>query len=92
MTGSARADVEESEERIGEFNQDLEDLEVELREALEELDEHWVALSEEREEAVLTPRRKDVHVDLFGVLWLPHWQTASGGLRAAYSQRDMGPD
>lgn len=72
MTTKAKADVEESEEVIEEFRRQLEELEEELLEELEELDEKWARLGEERGEKVLTPRRKDIQLDLFGVLWLPY--------------------
>lgn len=78
LTGKAKADVEESEEAIEEFRRQLAELEEEMAQALDELDEKWAAVAEERGEKVLTPRRKDIQLDLFAVLWLPYWQRETG--------------
>ncbi|MFP3852660.1 MAG: ATP-binding protein [Anaerolineales bacterium] len=84
MTTKAKADLDESQEVIAEFQQDLEELELEMGEELDELSEHWVEKAETLKQEVLTPRHKDIHVELFGVLWLPHWRDEAGQLRPAY--------
>lgn len=91
MTTRAKADIEESEAEIAEFQRELENMEDEMQESLADLAEHWAAVAEERSTVVLTPRRQDVQLDLFGVLWLPHWQAEGGRLQPAYSESLIEP-
>ncbi len=81
MTSKAKADVEESQEAIEMFQRELEDLEEELHAALEELDDRWEEVADNIEELALTPKKKDIHEDLFGVAWVPYWQLEVGGDR-----------
>jgi hypothetical protein len=69
----------------------LEDLEIELADELDELSQEWVDKAEALDQEVLTPRHKDIHVDLFGVLWLPRWRDAAGELRPAYDPELLDP-
>ncbi len=78
MTSRAKAEIEESMDAIADFKEELEELEDEMAEALEDLDARWDEIAEDLEDKVLTPRRQDVHVELFGVAWVPHWRIAEG--------------
>lgn len=89
MTTRAKADIEESQENIEEFGRDLEKLEEQLAEELDELDRHWVAVAEDLDEVVLTPRRKDIHIEFFGILWLPHWHGGTGEQRPAFAEESL---
>jgi flagellar motility protein MotE (MotC chaperone) len=73
MTSQAKADVEESEQEIIEIEKDMKEMEEELKEELEEVNEHWEdAISEVTEEPV-SPYKKNIFVEMFGVLWLPQY-------------------
>ncbi len=78
MTKKAEADIEESMEEIEAFKQDLADIEEELVEELEEIKERWEKAAEEIEETVITPLKKNIHLELFGVAWIPHWRLEIG--------------
>jgi hypothetical protein len=78
MTSKAKADIEESKDVIEDFKRELEDLEIEMNDAVEEIEERWAEAASEIEEAVFTPFKKDIHVDLFGVAWFPYWQVKAG--------------
>lgn len=78
MTSRAKADIEESLDVIEEFKRELEDLEVEMNDIVEEIEERWAQAATEIEDAVFTPYKKDIHVDMFGVVWLPYWQLQAG--------------
>jgi len=36
--------------------------------------DRWEEALVEFEEVPVTPRRKDIQVDMFGLAWAPHWQ------------------
>ena len=78
MTTKAKADVEESMEEIEAFKQELAELEEELAEELGEINERWAEAATDIEETVITPYKKNIHLELFGVAWFPHWRLEEG--------------
>jgi hypothetical protein len=74
MTKTAEADVEESLEAIGDFEQQLEDLKAQWEEQVAEIGDRWADTLEEIEEVAISPRRADVTVEFCGLAWVPAWQ------------------
>jgi len=72
MTAKAKADVEESREAIEEFKKDIEALKVDQENAIQEIQEKWLDIAEDIEEIPVTPYKKDVTLDLFGIAWMPN--------------------
>ncbi len=72
MTEKAKADVEESLDAIADMKKEIAALEKEKAAALDELNDKWRQIVEEVTEIVITPYKKDVLVDLFGVAWVPY--------------------
>lgn len=73
MTSQAKADLEESEQQIIEIEQDMKEMQEELRKELEKVNEHWEdAISKVIEEPV-SPYKKNIFVEMFGILWLPQY-------------------
>jgi hypothetical protein len=79
MTSKAKADVEESLDMIDQYKEEIEDLEEERLEALEEVEEKWEDILEEVTEIPVTPFKKDILVELFGVGWFPYYSFEEGG-------------
>jgi hypothetical protein len=79
MTAKAREDVEESEEEIERLKQDIDELEVEMKEALDELEAKWAEIAADITEIPVTPYKKDINVELFGVAWMPYHLVEDGG-------------
>jgi hypothetical protein len=73
MTAKAKADVEESLDTIKEFKQDIAELEAEKEGALEEVRQKWSQVAEQVSEITVSPFKKDILVDLFGVAWRPNY-------------------
>jgi hypothetical protein len=71
MTQQAKADVEESEDAIKDFQKQIADLEAEKAKALEDVQERWSEVANDITEIPVQPYKKDVFVDLFGVAWMP---------------------
>ena len=71
MTARAEEDVEESIEAIAEFREEMDDLAREMKEALQEVEEKWADIIADTSELTVTPYKKDIDADLFGVAWLP---------------------
>jgi len=41
--------------------------------AVRELNERWAKIATSIEEYTITPYKKDINVDLFGIGWVPYW-------------------
>ena len=78
MTRQARADVEESERTIEELEDEIDELEKEARQEVDELKAQWAERIDDVEEVEVRPRRADVQLGLFGLVWQPYWQVMAG--------------
>jgi hypothetical protein len=72
MTEKAKADVEESRDTIEDYHKQIADLEEEKVEAIKEVNKKWQDIAERMDEIPVTPYKKDVLVEFFGVAWMPH--------------------
>jgi hypothetical protein len=71
MTDQAKADVEESLDAIADIKKQVAALEVDKAEALEAVSQKWGEVADQIREISITPLKKDVLVELFGVAWVP---------------------
>jgi hypothetical protein len=79
MTSQAKADVDESVDAITDYKKQIAELEKEKAQALEELNQHWGELANQVSEIPVTPMKKDILVELFGVAWMPVYQVDASG-------------
>lgn len=73
LTEQARADVEESLAAIEDFEKQIKDLEQEKNDALEDLQNKWIEIADDVIEIPVSPYKKDIRVDLFGIAWTPYY-------------------
>ncbi len=78
LTEQAKADVEESLDAIDDFKKQIADLEKEKARELQEVNSRWGEIANQVSEIPVTPYKKDVLVDLFGVAWLPYHLVQTG--------------
>ena len=78
LTSQAKADVDESVDAIAGYKKQIADLEKEKNQALAELDQRWGELASQVDEIPLTPQKKDILLELFGVAWMPVYKISSG--------------
>lgn len=82
MTARAAEDVEESEEEIKRLQEEIDEMEAEMKAELDDLEEKWTAIAEDVTEIKVTPYKKDIVIELFGVAWMPmHLLQIDGRLR-----------
>jgi hypothetical protein len=72
MTAQSRADVQESKEAIAEYERQIQEIEQEKAAAAEDVNQRWGDIANQVEEMSLSPAKKDVLLDLFGVAWMPY--------------------
>ena len=78
MTSKAKADVQESLEMIEEYQQEIIELEEERQQAAAEEREKWQELQQEIQEIPVPPYKKDIMLELFGVVWFPYYLVPQG--------------
>lgn len=71
-------DIQETHEVLQELDQEMVNLEQEYEQKLQELNNKWVGIANEIEEFTITPFKKDIHIEVFGVGWIPHYYIAQG--------------
>jgi len=71
MTSKAKSDVQESLAEIEEYQEEIKSLEEERQQELRDVEEKWAELRKDVEEIPVTPYKKDILIDVFGVVWFP---------------------
>lgn len=72
MTARAAEEVEESEEEIKRLTKEIAEAQEEMQSALDDLEEKWTAIAEDVGKLKITPYKKDIAIELFGVAWAPY--------------------
>ena len=78
MTEKAEADVKESIQAIEEYEGQIADLEAERKEALRDSNDRWEEIASQVTEISVTPYKKDILVEVFGVAWFPYYVALIG--------------
>lgn len=73
------ADIEESREVISDIEREMADLEAEYAQRLQEVNQKWVDIAANVEESTISPYKKDIAVDVFGIGWIPHYYVNANG-------------
>ena len=79
MTEKAEADVKESIQAIEEYEKQIKSIQADKEETLEEVRERWEEIASQVSEIEVTPYKKDILVELFGVAWFPHYVVKADG-------------
>jgi hypothetical protein len=77
LTAKAAGDVDESKQTIAELEKQIAELEKEKSSTMQDANTSAT-------EVTLTPAKKDVYVELFGVAWVPYYRMADGALVSAF--------
>lgn len=68
-----KEDMAESHDFLDEVERQMGDLEEEFEVALKAVTDKWINIAHQTEEYVVSPYKKDIQVELFGVGWMPSW-------------------
>ena len=78
MTSKAKSDVESAEQEIEDIQEDMKAMEADLKKELEAVKARWEeALGQVVEEPV-SPYKKNIFIELFGLVWLPYYAYQQG--------------
>lgn len=75
----AEIDLRESEQEIAALEDQIEQTTREMEAALRAVNDKWARVAAEAEEYRITPLKKNIYLELFGVGWMPFWQTVVNG-------------
>lgn len=73
MTKQAKAALEQEKAELEALEQELKDLEEEQTKALKDLQDRWAEAVNDIQETTVAPAKKDIYMDLFGLVWLPYY-------------------
>ena len=81
----AEADIRESRSVLRDLDDQMAGIQTEYERKLHEVNDEWARIANNVQEHVITPYKKDIHIELFGLGWLPYWLFVIGG-QAVYVQ------
>ncbi len=73
MKRQTEADIDESREVINQIQDEMVSLEEEYEHQLQSINDNWAKIANDVQEYTITPYKKDIHVELFGIGWIPYW-------------------
>jgi hypothetical protein len=73
MTEKAEGEVKESLQAIEDYERQIAELQAEQEGALDEVNERWEEIASQASEIQVTPFKKDILIEIFGVAWFPHY-------------------
>jgi hypothetical protein len=80
----AKADVEESEEMLRIYTQQMDELEEQWQAAAREIQDKWTTVLDDVRESTIRAKRRDIAIRFCGLAWFPFWELSSGELLPAY--------
>jgi len=79
MTQKAKAELEETAAEATDLQKEIAELELERSKIVEEVNRRWGDVASQVSEIPILPAKKDLTLEVFGVLWLPYHLVESGG-------------
>jgi hypothetical protein len=79
MTSQAKSEVKEAEALVNSLKKQIAELQQEKADALAEVTTRWTKLANQVAELKVTPLKKDILPDHFGVAWYPYYVYESDG-------------
>ncbi len=73
MKRQTEADIEESRDVINQIQDEMIALEQDYERQLQEINDRWAQVANDIHEYTITPYKKDIHIELFGIGWIPYW-------------------
>jgi hypothetical protein len=78
MAQNAKADVEESQDALAQFDRELIDLQQQREQLLDQINTAWGDVVNQTTEININPKKTDIYVNHFGVAWMPYYLVKAG--------------
>jgi hypothetical protein len=73
MKRQTEAEIDESRDVINRIEDEMVSLEEEYERQLQAVNDNWAKVANNVQEYTVTPYKKDIHIELFGIGWIPYW-------------------
>lgn len=77
-------DVARAGDTVDSIKQQISDLQAQFDNEVSNLSEKFDPLSESLEKLVIKPRKSDILIQLFSLVWTPYWQDSQGNITPAW--------
>lgn len=74
MTRQAKADIQESLDAMDDLDAQIGDLLDQAEREQADIQQRWAELTDDAETIRVRPRKSDVFVEPWSVVWLPYWE------------------
>jgi hypothetical protein len=78
-------DVKRADQLVDAARQKIAELDAQLQSDVDALKSKLDPSSETLQKVLVRPRKGDIAVDALGLVWMPHWQDASGSMTSAWT-------
>jgi hypothetical protein len=79
MTRQTREELTESEQVIAELEDELDRLKARFEGEVKAITDKWARIAAETQEYTITPYKKDIQIELFGIGWQPYYYVVANG-------------
>ncbi len=79
MTAQAKEDLNQEKRELEDMARMVKQLETEKAEAIKEIQERWANVVNDESETPLSPQKKDIFMEIFGVVWCPYYLLTVNG-------------
>ncbi len=78
LTSKAKADLKQEQQELEALEKQLKDMQADFDREQAEIQDRWSKTAGAVTEIPITPMKKDIYVELFGVAWLPYYLVKVG--------------
>jgi len=79
MTAQAKADLKQEQADLDLLEKQIAGVEAERQAAVKQIQDRWAELVGKETAVPVTPYKKDIYIDMFGVAWMPYYVVTIGG-------------
>ncbi len=74
-----KEDLQESQETLAQVEQKMGEAEQKFEQEIKAVNDRWAKIAVEAQEYTITPYKKDIQLELFGIGWLPYYFVTVNG-------------
>ena len=71
--------LEQEKQELQTLEKQVQQMEADRQAQMAAVQERWARLIAEESEMPLSPQKKDIYLQAFGIAWLPYYQLSAGG-------------
>ncbi len=79
LTNQTKENLRESQVVIREIEAEIQNMEQQFSQQLEQVNDRWARAATDMQDYPVSPLKRDIQPELFGIGWLPHWYTVING-------------